>query len=68
MMYYKPTPLFRADVREIAHGLIIPYTLKFSRWINFRVFRELVCIRENKNRKKFIWLVWERGTLCSREN
>ncbi len=21
--YYKPTPLFRADVREIAHGLII---------------------------------------------
>ncbi len=23
MMYYKPTPLFRADVREIAHGLII---------------------------------------------
>ncbi len=23
MMYYKPTPLFRADVREITHGLII---------------------------------------------
>ncbi len=23
MTYYKPTPLFRADVRKIAHGLII---------------------------------------------
>ncbi len=23
MMYYKPTPMFRADVREITHGLII---------------------------------------------
>ncbi len=22
MMYYKPTPLFRADIRKIAHGLI----------------------------------------------
>ncbi len=46
----------------------IPYTLKFSRWINFRVFRELVCICENKNRKKFRTLVWEQGTLRSREN
>ncbi len=28
-MYYKPTPLFRADVREIAHGLIIR-TIRYS--------------------------------------
>ncbi len=29
------------------------YTLTFSRWINFHtfLFRELVCIRENKNRE-----------------
>ncbi len=28
---------------------ILPYILKFSLWINFHVFRELVCICENKN-------------------
>ncbi len=45
----------------------ISYTLKFSRWINFRVFRESVCIRENKNRENFtgnftpkLSLAWER--------
>ncbi len=31
----------------------VPYTLKFSRWINFRVFRKLVQIREKKTPWKF---------------
>ncbi len=43
-----------ASVREIHNA--VPYTLKFSRWINFRVFRELVCIRENKNRKNYTYV------------
>ncbi len=31
MMYYKPTPLFRADVWEIAHGVII-HTIQYCFW------------------------------------
>ncbi len=33
MMYYKPTPLFRADVRKIAHGLIIR-TIRYTNIVN----------------------------------
>ncbi len=33
MMYYKPTPLFRADVREIAHELIIR-TIRYAHCID----------------------------------
>ncbi len=32
----------------------ILYTLTFSRWIPFRVFRKLVSICENKNRKSLL--------------
>ncbi len=36
MMYYKPTPLFRADVRKIAHGLIIR-TIRYNPNIIYRI-------------------------------
>ncbi len=33
MMYYKPTPLFTADVRKIAHGLIM-LTIRYTNIVN----------------------------------
>ncbi len=33
---------------------------KFSRGINFRVFRELICIRKNKNSGNFMELAFSR--------
>ncbi len=39
----------RSNQQCIAAHNGMPYTLKCSWWIKFRIFHELVCICENKN-------------------
>ncbi len=52
MTYYKPTPLFRADVGAIAHGLIIR-TIRYTTEV-YRV--QSYIVKESQNFSATFWV------------